>query len=97
MTSNNATLTVKLPPSITTQPASTTVRVGKTAKFTVVATGATPLQYQWRKNGQNIVGATNSSYTTPAATLADNGSLYSVVVTNSLGSVASNNATLTVH
>lgn len=97
MTSNNATLTVRLPPSITTQPANRTVFAGKSAKFTVTATGAAPLHYQWRKNGQNIAGATKSSYATPPATLADNGSLYSVVVTNTLGSVTSNNATLTVH
>lgn len=97
VTSNNATLTVKLPPSITTQPANTTVKAGRTAKFTVTAAGATPLSYQWRKNGTNISGATKSSYTTPATTQADNGALYSVVVTNSIGSVTSNNATLTVN
>jgi hypothetical protein len=96
VTSNNATLTVRLPPSITTQPANTTVKAGKTARFIVSATGAAPLLYQWRKNGQNIVGANKSWYTTLPTTLADNGSLYSVVVTNSLGSANSNNATPTV-
>ena len=96
VTSNNATLTVRLPPSIITQPADTTVRRGKKAKFTVTATGAAPLQYQWRKNGQNIFGANRASYTTPATTIADNGSRYSVVVTNNVGSLTSNSATLTV-
>ena len=61
VTSNNATLTVRIPPTITTQPADKTVRVGKTAKFTVMATGTAPLNYQWRKNGVNITGATNAS------------------------------------
>jgi hypothetical protein len=97
VTSNNATLTVKLPPSITTQPANASVKAGKTARFSVTATGATPLHYQWRKNGQNIIGATKASYTTLPTTIADDGSLFSVVVSNSLGSVTSNDATLTVH
>jgi hypothetical protein len=96
VTSNNATLTVKTPPTITTQPANKTVKVGQTAKFSVTATGTKPLSYQWRKNGVNIAGATSTSYTTPATTSADNGALFSVIVTNSIGSVTSNNATLTV-
>src|SRR6266704_1453350 len=87
VTRNNATLTVKTPPTITTQPANTTVKAGKTAKFTVTAAGTTPLSYQWRKNGVNIAGATKASYTTPRTTAADNGALFSVTVSNSVGSV----------
>jgi sugar lactone lactonase YvrE len=85
------------PPAITTQPANKTVTVGKTATFSVKATGTAPLSYQWRKNGANITGATSASYTTPPTTAADNGSLFSVVVSNSAGSVTSNNAMLTVN
>ena len=96
VTSNNATLTVRIPPTITTQPANKTVRVGQTAKFSVTATGTTPLQYQWMKNGVNITGATKASYTTPPTTAADNGSLFAVIVSNAAGSVTSNNAILTV-
>lgn len=84
------------PPSITIQPANKTVNVGQTAKFSVTAIGAPPLQYQWRKNGANIAGATKLSYTTPGTIAADNGSLFSVVVSNSGGSLTSNNAILTV-
>jgi Ig-like domain-containing protein len=80
VTSNNATLTVRIPPTITTQPANKTVNVGQTAKFRVTATGTTPLHCQWMKNGVNITGATSASYTTPPTTAADNGSLFSVVV-----------------
>jgi hypothetical protein len=87
---------VKTPPTITTQPANATVKAGKTAKFTVIATGTMPLSYQWRKNGANIPGATKPSYTTPATTPADDGALFSATVTNSLGSVTSNDAVLTV-
>jgi hypothetical protein len=97
-TSNNATLIVNaIAPTITTQPANRTVTIGQTASFSVVASGTAPLSYQWRKNGTNISGATSSSYTTPATVSSDNGATFSVVVSNSAGSVTSNNATLTVN
>ncbi len=66
------------------------------ATFRVAATGAPPLRCQWRKNGTDIVGETKRKYTTPPVTHDDNGALYSVIVTNNLGSVTSNNALLTV-
>ena len=97
VTSNAATLTVNAGPSITTQPANQTVNVGQTATFTVVATGAAPLSYQWQKNQVNIAGATSASYTTPATTSADNGTSFRVIVTNPVTSVTSNAATLTVN
>src|SRR4029453_13450101 len=84
------------PPSITTQPVDQTVTVGQKAKFTVTAIGKKPLSYQWTKDGVNITGATQASYTTPPTTLTDDGSLFAATVTNSAGSVTSNNATLTV-
>ena len=96
VTSNNATLTVRTPPTITTQPADQTVRVGQKARFSVTATGTAPLHYQWTKNGVNITGATKASYTTPRTTAEDNGALFAVTVSNLAGSVTSNNATLTV-
>ena len=99
LTSIAATLTVNaiaVPPSITTQPANQTVTLGQTATFTVVATGAAPLSYQWQKNSAAISGATSASYTTLATTSADNGAQFVVAVSNSAGSVTSNAATLTV-
>jgi hypothetical protein len=99
VTSAAATLTVNAAsaaPAITAQPASKAVTPGQTATFSVTATGATPLTYQWQKNTTNITGATSSSYTTPATTTTDNGSQFRVVVTNSAGSATSNPATLTV-
>src|SRR2546423_875600 len=84
-------------PLITTQPASQTVTAGQTATFTVVATGTAPLSYQWRKSGTAISGATAPTYTTPATTSADNGAQFTVVVSNTAGSVTSNAATLTVN
>ncbi|HEV2854604.1 MAG TPA: PA14 domain-containing protein [Thermoanaerobaculia bacterium] len=83
-------------PQITSQPASRTVAAGQSATFTVGASGTAPLQYQWRKNGANISGATGTSYTLPSAAPSDNGSTFDVVVTNSFGSATSNPATLTV-
>ena len=84
-------------PAVTTEPANQTVTAGQKATFSVLAAGTAPLSYQWQKNGANISGATSSSYTTPATTSADNGSTFKVVVSNSVGSVTSNAATLTVN
>jgi hypothetical protein len=96
-TGGPATLTVNSPPTITTPPASQTVDAGKTATFSVIATGAAPLTYQWYKNGTTIGGATSSTYTTPATVSGDNGSLFTVTVTNAGGTVTSGPATLTVN
>jgi len=89
--------TSSLAPTVTTQPANQTVTAGQAATFTVVATGTAPLSYQWRKNGTTIGGATSSTYTTPATTSSDNGAQFTVVVSNSAGSVTSATATLTVN
>src|SRR5215469_18961545 len=83
-------------PSITTQPTSQTITAGQTATFTVAASGRNPLNFQWQKNGTPINGATSSSYTTPATSTSDNGSQFTVVVSNSRGSITSSAATLTV-
>ncbi len=96
-TSNNATLTVNavvVAPSITTQPDSLTVNAGAAASFTVAATG-TSLSYQWKKDGNDIAGATAATYSIGAATAGNAGS-YTVVVSNSANSVTSSAATLTV-
>jgi glucose/arabinose dehydrogenase len=84
------------PPGITTQPQSQTVAAGGSATFSVVATGAPPLSYQWQRNGTNITGATSSSYTLSPVQASDNGAQFRVVVTNPNGSVTSAVATLTV-
>jgi hypothetical protein len=96
VTSNSATLTVNLPPSISLQPADTTVNVGRPASFATKATGELPLSYQWAKNGQPIAGAIRPTYRTPPTTTEDNGAAFAVTVTNNLGSATSSNAILTV-
>ena len=89
----SSTLTL---PTITSQPVSQSVKVGQTATFKIVASGAAPLSYQWKKNGTNV-GTNAASYTTPAITMADNKAKISVVVTNSLGHVNSSEATIAVN
>ena len=84
-------------PLITSQPANATVTEGTTAQFSVAATGTAPLTYQWRRNGAAIAGATAPAFVTPALTLADNSTQYSVVVSNTVGSVTSATAGLTVN
>jgi hypothetical protein len=83
-------------PAITAQPANQTVTAGQTATFSVTATGRSLLSYQWLENGTAISGATSAGYTTPATRTSDSGSSFQVTVSNSLGSVTSNSATLTV-
>jgi hypothetical protein len=85
-----------LAPAITMQPTNQRVIIGQTATFSVAANGTAPLSYQWQKGTTPITGATASSYTTPATTLADDTSTFQVVVSNSAGSVTSNSATLNV-
>jgi hypothetical protein len=82
-------------PTIAGQPQSQTVVQGANAMFSVTADGAAPLSYQWRCNGTNLAGASASAWTVTNAQPANAGS-YTVVVTNSLGSVTSAVATLTV-
>ena len=96
VTSSNATLTVLVPPLITTQPQSQTNCQGSMVSFTVTATGAAPLSYHWYFNGTNLLaGATNTSLTMTNVQTTNAGN-YSVIVANSYGSVTSSVATLTV-
>ncbi|MGC2754883.1 MAG: hypothetical protein WCA40_21155 [Candidatus Acidiferrum sp.] len=86
-----------MPPTIAAQPASQAVAVGQAVTFSVTAAGTAPLTYQWLKNNAIISGATTASYTTPATVASDNGAKFDVLVSNSVGSVVSAMATLTVN
>jgi glucose/arabinose dehydrogenase len=83
-------------PQIAVQPNNTTVSVGQNVSFKVSASGSPAPTYQWQRNGQNISGATASTYTISNTTLADNGAKFKVKVSNSAGSVTSNEVTLSV-
>jgi hypothetical protein len=84
------------PVIITAQPLDQSVVAGQDASFMVAATGTPPLSYQWFFNASPIAGATDSTYTNSTVETNDAG-LYSVVVTNVVGSVTSSNAQLTVN
>ena len=86
----------QIPPSVTSHPSDQTVTEGQTATFSLSASGTAPLTYQWQKNGADISGATGRNHTTTPVTMADNGSTYRCVITNTAGTVTSNAATLTV-
>jgi GH25 family lysozyme M1 (1,4-beta-N-acetylmuramidase) len=87
---------VELPavaPSLLTQAGSQTVKLGTNITFTASASGLPSPNYQWRFNGTNILGATNSTFAL-AFVAATNVGNYSVVVTNLAGSMTSTNALL---
>ena len=90
-----ARLVVNRRPTITVQPTNILVRPGSNAVLSVSAIGNGLLRYQWGRNDQELPGATNSSLTITGATLAHVGS-YVVTVTDSIASVASLPATVTL-
>jgi alpha-tubulin suppressor-like RCC1 family protein len=70
---------------------------GSVASFSVQASSAgSTAAYQWRRNGVDIAGATAASYTTSALGPADDGARFSVLVSNTAGSVLSSEALLRV-
>jgi hypothetical protein len=83
-------------PTITAPPAAATVTAGTAATFSVTASGSAPLAYQWQRDGTNITGATTSTYTVSAPDVADSGTQFRVVISNSAGTVTSAAAALTV-
>jgi alpha-tubulin suppressor-like RCC1 family protein len=91
VTSKVITLTVSSLPSITTQPLSQILYLNQTATFTVVAIGVPQPTYRWEKNGADINGATNASYTISSPGISDSGK-YTVAVTNNKGTVISDTA-----
>ncbi|HSY17565.1 MAG TPA: immunoglobulin domain-containing protein [Candidatus Acidoferrales bacterium] len=99
ITSSNAFLTINttpVGPSFSSQPASQIVLVGGTANFSATANGTAPINYQWNKNGVPIAGATSSSLTLTNVQISDSGGNYTVTASNSVNSVTSSVAILTV-
>ena len=99
-TTGNGTL--KIAPTITTQPQDVEVKENETATFNVKVTGTEPLSYQWQQstdNGQSwtdITGETNATCTIATTTMDMSGTQYRCVVKNSIDEVTSDAATLTV-
>ena len=90
-------MTVAAPPYILIHPVSQMVAQGQDATFTASATNdcGSALIYQWRWNGDEIAGATDSAYTLTNAQCADAGS-FELVVAMLAGSQTSSVASLTV-
>lgn len=95
ISSRAVTLTVLSTPTVSIQPLSQTVVAGDGVVLGVTALGGN-LRYQWRRNGTDIEGATGRVLRIAAAALADDNASYTVAITNSLGSVTSNAASLRV-
>lgn len=95
-TSQPAALTSVATPEITVQPVSADKAAAASYVLSVSVKGAEPLGYQWRKNGIAINGAT-SRILSFASLVQANAGRYSVVVTNTFGSVTSAEAVLTVN
>ena len=98
ITSAAAVLTVSagaVAPAITTQPLSRAVTAGSTVAFSVVVTGSPTPTLQWRFNGTNLAGATGATLNLANVQTANAGS-YTVVATNSAGTITSAAAVLTI-
>lgn len=99
-----ASTTVAAPPAptINPQPTPQSACLGQPASFTVGASGAGTLTYQWQKNNVPLSnGGTISGATTPtlsiSATVSGDADTYNVIVTNAGGSTPSNSVSLTVN
>jgi hypothetical protein len=90
-----------LPPVITVQPLPLALMAGRTARFSVLASGDAPLTYQWRTNGVNlsdggnVAGAASPALTVSPVGLTDAAD-YDVVISNGAGSITSSVANLSV-
>jgi sugar lactone lactonase YvrE len=96
---NNDTIRLGIHPAapiIAAQPQSQSVTAGYNVQFSVTATGEPTPTYQWNLYGVAISGATSSFLSLNNVQAASAGD-YTVTVSNTYGSVTSNNATLTVN
>jgi fructan beta-fructosidase len=83
------------PPGFVVQPQGFTAQMGDTNALTALAISDLPINYQWYHGGSPIANATNTSLTLTNIILSSGGS-YTVVASNSLGSVTSVVATVSV-
>jgi hypothetical protein len=95
VTSLVATLTINIPPGITTQPVSQRVVQGSNALFSVTANGTQPLTFQWRYNTAPLAGKTNASLQLSQVQPVQAGA-YDVIVSNVAGTTTSAPADLMV-
>lgn len=93
VTSSDCVVAVRIPPAVTLQPVSQTVHEGNGFQLSVAATGSDTLTYRWQRDGVNV--GTGPVYTVGAATWADHG-VYRCLVSNTVGTATSKNATVTL-
>ncbi len=84
------------PPIIAQQPTNYTTVEGGSAAFNVRLQRMIGSVFQWKRNGTNVPGATNSVLNLPLVLLGENGHTFSCAITNSLGGITTSTATLTV-
>ncbi|HPH45469.1 MAG TPA: PQQ-dependent sugar dehydrogenase [Chryseolinea sp.] len=87
--------TTDVAPTITQHPENKLISEGQPVTFNVSASGTAPLNYQWRKNEENILNTNSASYAIASVQPSDAGE-YDVIVSNLVGPITSNTATLTV-
>ncbi len=80
--------------AITSHPVDQAVELGESATFTVQSQGGR--FYQWQKNGIDIPGATEPTYTAPPISTNDTAAVYRVVVSNGCAEEYSEPAELTI-
>jgi len=83
-------------PIVAMQPADAEVAAEDSAELSVRAEGTPPLQFQWRRNGVDIPGATAERLVLPPTMARQDGDEFDVMVSNAAGSELSRAATLTV-
>ncbi|MBX3745905.1 MAG: immunoglobulin domain-containing protein [Verrucomicrobiae bacterium] len=93
--SNREAVSRNVAPSITLEPSSQIVSQGLPVTFRVAAAGFPAPTYQWQFQGADLSGETAATLEIPAAGSANVGD-YRVIVRNTLGSVTSQTARLTV-
>lgn len=101
LTSNSAVLIALGAPEILAQPKDVTTENGLTATFTVNAQGASPVSYQWYRDGSiladsaTVTGATTSELTLSGLEVSDSGDLF-LRISNGLGTLDSDTVSLLV-
>lgn len=91
------TVAVAGTPTITAHPQSQTVDERSPVTFVVGYDGSAPFTFQWFSNNVEVAGATSPTYAIARVPASANGAKYKCTVSNGLGSVTSNEATLTVN
>lgn len=83
-------------PSVMIQPTNQGVFPGANAEFAILAIGRPPVTYQWFFNQTNLLVGRTNAFLTLTNIVPSQAGTYSVLVSDTIGSVMSSNAILTV-